>query len=137
MAATAAKATPPANNSKPETVPEALDLSPEGWRPNAGDSITGKVKDLTTGDGGYQRYPIVTLSTKDGDVNVHAFHHTLKNRLREMRPKRGHTLTITYLGEEEQRNKNGDVLMVDGEPKTLKRYTVDSPEFDFAWDAFD
>jgi hypothetical protein len=133
MATPATKAT----SAKTETVPEALDFEPKGWRPNPGDSITGTVKDLTTGDGGYARYPIVMLSLPNGeDVNVHAFHHTLKNRLREMRPKRGHVLTITYLGQEDQTDKDGNVLKVNGEVKTLHRYTVDSPQFEFNWDAF-
>lgn len=119
-----------------ETVPEAIDFGPEGWRPQPGDTITGKVKDLTTGDMGYGRYPIVTLSTKDGDVNVHGFHHTLRTRLREMRPKRGHTLTITYHGTEVQRDADGNAKYADnGEVKSLAMYSADSPEFEFDWDS--
>jgi hypothetical protein len=137
MAAPAKNATPATTPAKTETVPEVLDFEPKGWRPEPGDSITGTVKDMTTGDGGYQRYPIVTLSTADGEeVNVHAFHHTLKNRLVEMRPKRGHVLTITYIGATEQVDKNGKPLMINGEVKTLHRYTVDSPQFEFNWGAF-
>lgn len=131
-------ATSKANSAATETVPEAIDFGPEGWRPNPGDSITGKVLDLTTGQGDYAKYPIVTLQTKDGEVNVHAFHHTLKNRLREMRPKRGHTLTITFLGEVPQtRKSDGEPIMVDGKPKTLMMYSADSPEFEFNWDTFE
>lgn len=139
MAATAAK---PAGNATPAKtgnapVPEVLDFEPQGWRPNPGDKITGTVKDMTTGDGGFQRYPIITLSLADGtETNIHAFHHTLKNRLVEMRPKRGHVLTITYLGAVDQVNKDGEPLMVNGEVKTLHRYTVDSPQFEFNWGAF-
>jgi hypothetical protein len=137
MATPAKNATPAKTETAVETVAEVLSFEPKGWRPNAGDTITGTVKDMTTGDGGYQRYPIITLSLPDGEeVNVHAFHHTLKNRLREMRPKRGHVLTITYHGQEDQTDKDGKVLRVNGETKTLHRYTVDSPQFEFNWDMF-
>lgn len=128
--------------AKTETVPdvpEAIDFGPEGWRPEPGQTVTGKVLDLTTGGDAseYGRYPIVVLSTKDGDVAVHAFHHTLKNRLREMRPKRGHTLSITFHGMVEQTDRNGDpVYARDGEVKRLAMYTADSPEFEFNWDSF-
>lgn len=127
--------------AKTETVPEAINTSVTqngGWRPEPGDRLTGKVVDITTGGEGseYGRYPIVVLATKDGDVAVHAFHFTLRNRLREMRPKIGHTLDIVFHGEEEQTNKNGDpILAQDGSVKTLNRYSVDSPEFEFNWDA--
>ena len=134
--ATAAKPTA-AKPTATETVPEAMDFGTEGWRPEPGDTITGTVEDITSGQGGYARYPIIVLSTKDGDkVAVHAFHHTLRNRLIEMRPKIGHTLTITYHGEEVQVDKDGNDRMRDGEPMTLKMYTVTSPEFEFSWDAF-
>jgi len=131
-------ATAKANSTPAETVPEAIDFGAEGWRPNPGDTITGKVTDLTTGQGDYAKYPIITLATKDGDVNVHCFHHTLKNRVKEMRPKRGHTLTITFLGEVPQtRKSDGEPIMLDGKPKTLMMYAADSPEFEFNWDTFE
>lgn len=125
--------------SQAETVPEALDLDRGGWRPEPGDVLTGKVADLTTGGDGseFGRYPIVVIERKDGtEVAVHAFHHTLRNRLREMRPKVGHTLTITYHGEEPQYDKDGNPRVKNGREMTLNRYTVDSPEFEFNWDAF-
>lgn len=129
------------NSTAPETVPEAIDFDRGGWRPEPGDSLTGTVADLTTGGDGseFGRYPIVVMKRKDGsEVAVHAFHHTLKNRLREMRPKVGHTLTITYLGEEAQYEKDGVTpRMRNGKEMVLNRYTVDSPEFEFNWGAFD
>lgn len=108
-----------------------------GWRPQAGDVVTGKVTDITTGSSEFGRYPIVTLTTKDGnEVAVHAFHHTLKNRLREMRPKLGNTLTIQYHGMVDQVDGDGNPRMVDGEVRQLAQYTAESPEFEFNWDAF-
>jgi hypothetical protein len=134
---TAAKASAKSTATPTETVPEAMDFGVQGWRPEPGEKLTGTVEDITTGGGDFGRYPIVVLSTKDGEkFAVHAFHHTLKNRLVEMRPKVGHTLTITYLGETEQFDRYGNVRMRNGEPMTLNHYEVTSPEFDFAWDNF-
>lgn len=130
-----------ASRTKTTEVPEAINTSVTqngGWRPEPGDRLRGTVVDITTGGEGseYGRYPIVVLSTKDGDVAVHAFHFTLKNRLREMRPKIGHTLDIVFHGSEEQTDRDGNpVLTPDGSVKTLNRYSVDSPEFEFNWDA--
>lgn len=125
-----------AKSAATETVPEAIDFGVQGWKPEPGDTITGRITDLTTGGGEFGRYAIVMLTTKSGDdVAIHAFHHTLKTRLREMRPERGHTLTVTYHGMVNQTDRDGNVKMVDGEPKALALYTVDSPEFSFNWDA--
>lgn len=106
-----------------------------GWRPEAGDQLTGKLTDITTGESEYGRYPIVTITTDTGDeVAVHGFHHSLKNRLREMRPALGDTLTIKYLGMVDQLDRDGNVRTVNGVTKTLAQYNVDSPEFVFDWD---
>lgn len=122
---------------KAETVPEVLEFDTAGWQPQTGDVVSGTVKDLTTGESEFGRYPIVVLSQKDGtEVAVHAFHYTLKNRLVEMRPEVGHTLTIACLGETVQTDKEGNPKMFAGEPKTLYRYDVQSPEFSFNWDRF-
>lgn len=125
---------------KDETVPEAMgEGSGGGWRPEPGDSVTGKLVDVTTGgmSSEFGRYPIVSLEHKDGTfTHVHAFHHTLKTRLTEMRPKIGHELTITYVGEEEQTDFEGNLKIRDGEPMTLKLYTVESPQFEYNWDQF-
>lgn len=127
--------------AKTETVPEALGArvtKSGGWQPEPGDVLTGEVVDITRGGVGseYGMYPIVVLSTKDGDVAVHAFHYALKNRLQEMRPKLGHTLTISFLGSEELTDKDGQpVIADDGSVKTMHRYSVESPEFEFNWDA--
>lgn len=128
--------------AKTDAVPEAMGASVTkngGWQPEPGDVLTGEIVDISVGgrDSEYGRYPIVVLSTKDsGDVAVHAFHYDLKNRLRDMRPKVGHTLTVAFLGSEELTDKNGDpVIADDGTVKTMHRYTVESPEFEFNWDA--
>jgi hypothetical protein len=135
----AATSTQDAKSTPTETVPEAMDFGVEGWRPEKGDTLTGTVEDITSGGSGseYGKYPILVLSTKEGGkVAVHAFHHTLKNRLLEMRPKLGHTLTITYLGEEPQYDRDGMPKTRNGQPMTLNQYTVTSPEFEFSWDSF-
>lgn len=120
-----------------EAASEAMDFDANGWRPVAGDTITGQISDLTTGESEFGRYPIVFLQLKDGsEIAVHAFHHSLKTRLVEMRPKIGHTLTIAYLGEFDQLDRDGNPKMFGGVVKTLNRYTVESPEFEFNWERF-
>lgn len=82
-----------------ETAPQADDF-PTGWRPESGDKLTGAVTDISTGQGGYDPYPIVTLQPDDGgaEVAVHAFHTVLRRELARRRPKIGTHLEITYLG---------------------------------------
>lgn len=121
------------------TVPEAIDFDANGWRPAPGDILEGTLVDITTGGtgvGSFGRYAILTVRKADGrEVAVHAFHHTLKERLREMRPKVGHELKISFLGTQEQVDKDGKPkLGDDGSPKTLTLYSVESPDFEFDWD---
>lgn len=126
--------------AKTDAVPEAINTSVTkngGWQPEPGDVLTGEIVDITVGGKGseYGRYPIVVLSTKDGDVAVHAFHYGLRDRLTEMRPKVGHHLTVTFHGEEELTDKDGaPAIADDGSVKVMKRYSVESPEFEFDWD---
>lgn len=71
---------------------------PEAWVPEAGAVLKGTVVEVSTGDGGYGPYPIVTISTEDGERAVHAFHTVLRNELAKRAPKAGDELTITYRG---------------------------------------
>lgn len=120
------------------TVPEAIDFDAHGWRPSPGDILTGNLVDITIGGTGANSlgtYPIITLRKKDGrEVAVHAFHHTLRNRLKEMRPAIGDDLTITYLGPQDQTDRDGNPKTDrDGRQMTLEMYEVKSPQFEFDW----
>lgn len=70
-----------------------------GWRPEPGDTITGRVKALSLSmPGRWGSYPILTL---DNGTDIHAFHSTLKRDLSLLRPVIGDTITITYHGKVE------------------------------------
>lgn len=120
------------------TVPEAIDVDSNGWRPSPGDILTGTLTDITiggTGRASFGVYPIITLRKANGtEVMVHAFHHTLRTRLKEMRPELGHELTITYLGRQNQVNRDGSPRMDEnGAQFALEMYEVTSPQFEFDW----
>lgn len=77
---------------------DASNAFPEGWRPQPGDSIKGKVVDLDVRDGAYGRYPLVTLETDRGQVTVHAFHEVLASELARRSPKPGDVIEVAYRG---------------------------------------
>jgi hypothetical protein len=139
--ATSTTKTTTANKAETPAVPEAIDFDANGWRPSPGDILTGELVDVTMGGTGaesFGKYPIITLRKQDSgrEVAVHAFHHTLRNRLKEMRPELGHHLTITYFGPQDQVDRDGNPkLDLAGRQKTLEMYEVTSPEFQFNWDA--
>jgi hypothetical protein len=79
----------------------------EGWRPNDGDTLKGKVTTLEQGWSDYQNkfYPIVTLKDSSGtDVSVHCFHSILERKMKAIRPKIGDTLEVTYIGKQETKD---------------------------------
>lgn len=70
----------------------------EAWKPTKGAKIVGVVTDVTSRDGGYGEYPIVTIKTGDGDLAVHCFHEVLRGELARIAPKVGDEIGIRYLG---------------------------------------
>jgi len=86
----------------------------EGWRPEEGDTLLGRVTDLSMGASTYGRYPIVTVAPEDGGdaVAVHAFHTGLKNRLAELRPKVGERIGIKYLGKRPLKSNPANTVAV-------------------------
>lgn len=66
------------------------------WKPQPGDTITGRIEDISEHDAGYGRYPILELATGTGTVAVHAFHDVLKAELARLAPEIGDTVTIAY-----------------------------------------
>ncbi len=83
-----------------ETAPQTENEFPTGWRPEPGDSIAGTVTDISTGQGAYDPYAIVTIKPDAGgpEIAVHAFHTVLRRELARRRPKVGSHLDIAYLG---------------------------------------
>lgn len=74
------------------------DAIPEGWRPEEGSTIIGKVIGLTKGwsDQSMSNYPIVIIHDEitDKDVAVHGFHYVLRDRLGSLRPAVGERIGI-------------------------------------------
>lgn len=81
-----------------------------GWRPEPGDTISGKVTDLDmAADIGWGPYPIVTIAREDGtEVSVHAFHQTLRSKLEQIRPQIGDPLNVTYIGKQSGKGDSPD-----------------------------
>jgi hypothetical protein len=75
------------------------DFAP-AWRPEPGDTITGKAIRFDEIDPkGKGLYPVITIEKASGDMeSVHAFHAVLQSELGRREPKLGDELTITYLG---------------------------------------
>lgn len=73
------------------------------WKPVPGDTITGRIEDISEHDAGYGRYPILELATDSGIVAVHAFHDVLKNELARLAPDIGDTVTLTYKGKHSEK----------------------------------
>lgn len=70
-----------------------------GWRPSTGDTVAGEVIDISSTDGGYGPYHVLTLRGEDGaEVDVHAFHTVLRNELGRRNVQVGDRLEIAYLG---------------------------------------
>lgn len=113
---TPSKSTPPAPTSP---------LESEGWRPEAGDTISGPVAAVSKAWSEWTNafYPLVTIQTTDpgnGEtklVDVHAFHHTLQSRLMDIKPQVGDVLEIAYLGKRPTKD----------EKRTVAIYKVTAP----------
>ena len=93
--------------------------SPQGWRPEADEVLTGTVVSLDKGWSDYKGafYPIVTLKQEDGTVtNVHCFHAVLERRMIALSPAIGDKLRITYHGK--AKTKDGK--------REVSNYTVES-----------
>ncbi len=90
----------------------------EGWRPEEGDKLVGKIVGLARGwsDQSESFYPIITIhdETLDKDVAVHCFHYVLKNRVTDLKPKIDERIGIKY---------DGTVPTKDGK-RTVAKYIV-------------
>jgi hypothetical protein len=96
-----------------ETNNAALQES-EGWRPNDGDVLTGKVHGVSKAwsDWSNSFYPLVTVQTDDGKlVDVHAFHQTLQSRLMELKPEIGTPIEFAFLGKRPTKDGKREVAV--------------------------
>jgi hypothetical protein len=97
------------------------------WRPEAGGSLTGKIVALGERDGGFGRYPIVTVETEGGEeLAVHAVHAVLADELAKHQPKLGERIGIRYRGK------------IDGGERPYHAYkvVVDRPTVGIDWSTY-
>jgi hypothetical protein len=104
---------------------DALDRDfAQAWRPSPGDKLVGEVVEISSREGAYGEYPIVTLRTDTGDWAIHAFHEVLGNELARVAPKIGDRIGVKYSGKDPE--------------KGYHRYRVrrDSDNSGFDWQKF-
>lgn len=87
--------------------------SAPAWRPNEKDVLSGAILGFRIGSTTeYGEYPVIVISSDSGPVAFHAFHGVVRERLRELQPKKGDVITIMYDGkktvteEEKKAGKN-------------------------------
>lgn len=95
------------------------DALPDGWRPEEGSVIVGRILSMTTGWSDQQQnyYPILVIHDEvtDKDVAVHGFHFVLRDRLTALRPQQGERIGI----------KMGPKVPLKGDPsRSVQTYTV-------------
>ena len=111
--------------------------SARGWRPTAGDTLTGTVAHIGAGESEYGRYPVVTMAADTADpetteyVAVHAFHSTLRRDLTTHRPAVGDRLTISYKGLVQGKGQRED-----GSPVEYHLYEVTPEKAENFWAGF-
>lgn len=101
----------------PQTEPtmNLADDFAEGWRPEEGDKIVGKVVDLGRGWSDYKDgfYPIVTVhdEEQDKDIAIHCFQTVLERKMREFKPKVGERIGIEFQGKRPTKNGKNQVAV--------------------------
>jgi hypothetical protein len=92
------------------TLASRVDNFPEAWRPEPGDKLVGEVVDLTTTDGGFGEYVIVTVLVEDESTEQgnpiglsdertwHAFDTVAKNEIAKQKPRIGDGIAAKFFG---------------------------------------
>jgi hypothetical protein len=96
------------------------------WRPNVGDTLTGAVAHRETRTTEYGTYPVIYIAVDGGEqlVAVHAFHQTLLEGFKALKPQRGQFVSITYAGEKDSNTRKDSK----GEPVSYHHYVVVDPD---------
>ena len=102
------------------TIQDQLDREfAPAWKPASGDKIVGTVTDLTSREGEYGTYPIVTLNTGDREVALHCFHEVLANELARIAPKVGDRVGVKYVGKDPDKGYHRYRVRRDGDGDTF------------------
>lgn len=87
----------------------------EGWRPEEGDKIVGKVTDLGRGWSDYREgfYPIVTVhdEEQDKDIAIHCFQTVLDRKMKELKPRVGERIGVVFKGKQPTKNGKNTVAV--------------------------
>lgn len=74
----------------------------EGWKPQPGDKVVGKILEISQRDGDYGPYKVVTIEKADGvPIAIHAFHSVLAGRLEDQKPGLGDIIGVKYEGKKQ------------------------------------
>lgn len=77
----------------------------EGWKPQPGEKLIGTVTAISSREGDYGRYPIITVKKEDGtEIAAHAFHDVLREELVNAKPQVGGRIAIKYVGQPAGKN---------------------------------
>ena len=114
---TAARKQKPMTNSSPNPLGDQLDREfAPAWRPEPGDKLVGVVTELSSRDGNYGPYSIITVRDDDGNEwAVHAFHEVLANELARIAPKVGDRVGFKYAGKHPERGYHRYRVQRDGD----------------------
>jgi len=105
------------------------DFSP-AWRPQPGEKVAGIVTDQTERDGGFGRYPIVTMRQENGEeIALHCFHEVLQGELARIAPKVGDMIGVAYRGKHPERGYHQYRVRRAGGDSGVDwgRYSADTP----------
>lgn len=79
---------------------DRLDRTTVAWKPEEGDSLTGRVIDIEQVENEYGVYPALTVLTDDGQEKTwHAFTTVARSEVAKRRPKVGDSIGVKYLGQ--------------------------------------
>jgi hypothetical protein len=87
----------------------------EGWKPDVGDLVLGKVTDVAMGWSDYRgQYPIITIADEKTQqpVAVHGFHAGLFNQLMTLQPRVGERIAVKFVEKRPHRSKPGQTVSV-------------------------
>ena len=81
------------------TIEDRLNREPEAWKPQPGDRLIGTVVEVEEYRSDYGTYPMITISTDDGqEWMFHAFHTVARTEIERKQPKPGDRIGIAYHG---------------------------------------
>lgn len=88
----------------------------KGWKPDEGDTVMGIVEGLSSRDGKWGAYPIVTIRVAEGDegsealtgerLAVHGNARALQGEIEDKDPERGDFIIVRYDGQRTSKSGN-------------------------------